>query len=72
MNLFKEAYFTPPEEEVEFMCVLRRVTQFLQAYSKMSACKSYSQQDREAQRDKQILEVILYFLKIFHSTFSGS
>lgn len=72
MNLFKEAYFTPPPEEAEFMCVLRRETEFLQAYSMMSACKSYSQKDREAQTDKQTLEVILYFLKIFHLPFSGS
>lgn len=47
MNLFKEAHFTPPEEEVEFMCVLRRDTQFLQAYSKIPACKRFGQ-DSEA------------------------
>ena len=73
MNLFKEAHFTPPEEEVEFMCVLRRDRQFLQAYSKMPACKRFSQKDSEAQqRYKRISEVMLYFIKNFHLAFCGS
>lgn len=70
MNLFKEAHFPPPEEEAEFMCVLRRDTQFLQAYSKIPACKRFGQ-DNEAQRDKQISEVIPYFINFFHLAFSG-
>lgn len=58
MNLVKEAHFTPPEEEVQFMCAMRRETQFLQAYSKIPACKNFNQRDSKVQRDKWISEVI--------------
>lgn len=51
MNLVKEAHFTPPEEEAEFMYAMRRETQFHQAYSKILACKNFSQKDSKVQRE---------------------
>lgn len=68
MNLVKEAHFTPPEEEIEFMCATRRGTQFLQAYSNIPACKNFNQKDSKVQRDKYISEVIhheIFSLSIF-------
>lgn len=65
MNLVKEAHFTPPEEEMEFMCARRRKTQFLQTYSKIPACKNFNQRDSKVQRDKRFSEVI-------HESFSLS